>query len=74
MRVLVRLLMLQNAAHLLIILLQWNGVTSYFHVYSSSVIECENEDITNIHLTAEEPPWNPSTNKYSERETRMLNH
>ena len=27
-----------------------------------------------IHLTAEEPPWDPSTNKYSERETKMLGH
>ena len=27
-----------------------------------------------IHLTAELPPWDPSTVEYSERETQMLDH
>ena len=36
--------------------------------------EYENEDIPKIHLSAEEPPWDPSTVEYSERETWMLDH
>ena len=36
--------------------------------------EYEDEDIPKIHLTAEQPPWNPSTSEYSERETQMLDH
>ena len=43
-------------------------------MYSPSVAKYENDDILKIHLTAEEPPWDPSTNKYSERETQMANH
>ena len=57
-----------DAAHPLIILLQLSGVTSYFDVYSPSVAEYENVVIPKFHLTAEEPPWYPSTNEYSERE------
>ena len=57
-----------DAAHSLIILYQLSTVTSYFHVYSSSKVEYENKEIPKIHLTAEEPPWDPSTNEYSERE------
>ena len=45
-----------DAAHLLIILLQLSNVTSYFDVNSLSVAEYENDDIQQIHLTAEEPP------------------
>ena len=63
-----------NAACLLIILLQLIDVISYFDVYSLSIAELENEDISKIYLTAEKPPWNPSTNEYSERKTHMLNH
>ena len=58
-----------NATHPLIILLQPSGVTSYFDVYSSSITEYENEDIPKIHVTVEEPPLDPSTSEYSERET-----
>ena len=43
-------------------------------MYPPSEAEYENEDIPKIHLTAEEPPWDPSTNEYSERETQMLDH
>ena len=49
-------------------------MTDYFDVYSQSVKECENDEIPKIHLTAEDPPWDPSTNEYSERETQMLDH
>ena len=59
-------------AHLLIILLQLSGVTSYFDIYSLSIAEYENEDIPKIHLNAEETPWDQSTNKYSDRDTCML--
>ena len=41
------------------------------HVFSKYK-RTENKDITKIHLTAEEPPWDPSTNKCSERDTHML--
>ena len=58
-----------DAAHLLIILLQLIRVTSYFDVYSPSIAEFEKKDIPKIHFTAEEPPWDPSTNEYSEKET-----
>ena len=30
--------------------------------------------ISKIHLTAEDPPWDPSTSEYSERETQTLDH
>ena len=60
--------------HPLIILLQLNGVTIYFDVYFPSVAEYENDDIPKIHLTVEEPPWDPSMNEYSEKETQMIDH
>ena len=63
-----------NAAHPLIILLQLSNGASYFDVHSMSKAEYENEDIPKIHFTAEEPPWDPSTNEYSDREACMLNH
>ena len=63
-----------DAALLLIIPLQLSNLTSYFDVYSLSRAKYENEDIPKIHLTAEEPSWDPSTNEYSERETHMLDH
>ena len=47
---------------------------SYFDVYSLHIAKYENEDIPKIHLTAEVPPLDPSTNEYSERETHMLDH
>ena len=53
-----------DAAHLLIILLQLSSVKSYFDVYSPSKAEYENKDTPKIHLTAEEPLWDPSTNEY----------
>ena len=43
-------------------------------MYSPSITEYEDEDIPKIHLTAEEPPWDPSTSEYSEQETQMLDH
>ena len=46
---------------LLIILLKLSGVTSYFDVYSPSIAEYEDEEFSKFHLTAEEPPWDPST-------------
>ena len=58
-----------NATHSLIISLPFSRNTSYFDVYSPSVTEYENDNIPKIHLTAEEPPWDPSTNEYSERES-----
>ena len=63
-----------NATNPLIIPLQLNRVTIYFDVYTSSIAKYENEDIPEIHLTAEEPPWNQSTNEYSEIETHMFDH
>ena len=44
------------AAHLLIILLHVSWVSSYFDVYFQSISEYENEEISKIHITAEEPP------------------
>ena len=58
-----------DIAHPFIILLKLSGVTSYFDVYSPSITEYESEEIPKIHLTAEEPPWDPLTVEYSERET-----
>ena len=60
-----------NTAHPLIIPLQLSGVTSYFNVSSPSFPKYENDDFLKIYLTAEESPWDPSTNEYSERETQM---
>ena len=53
-----------DAAHPFIILIQ----------LSSVIAEYENDDITMIHLTLEEPPWDPSTNEYSKRETPVIDH
>ena len=58
-----------DTAHPLIIPLQLSSATSYFDVYSTSIADYENEDIPMIHLTAEEPPWDPLTSEYSEKET-----
>ena len=48
--------------------LHLSGVTSYFEVFSPSIADYEDEDIPKIHLTVEEPPWDPSTSEYSEQE------
>ena len=53
----------------LIIPIKLSSVTNYFDVYFPSIAEYEDEDIPNIHLTAEEPPWDPSTSENSEQET-----
>ena len=60
-----------DTTHLLIILLQLSGVTSYYDAYSLSVAEYENTGIPKIHVTAEENAWDKSTNENSERETQM---
>ena len=39
-----------------------------------NIAEYKDENIPKIHLTAEEPPLDPSTSKYSEQETQMLDH
>ena len=49
-------------------------MSCYFDVYSPCIAEYEDEDISNIHLTAEESPWDPLTNENSEEETHMLYH
>ena len=54
-------------------LLQLYGVTSNFNVYSPSIAKYDNK-IPMVHLTAEEPPWDPSTEEYSEHETQMTNY
>ena len=51
-------------SHPLIFLFQFSGVTNYFDLHSLNITEYKNEDIGKIHLTAKEPSWNPSTNKY----------
>ena len=63
-----------DATHPLIILFQLIGVASYFYIYSPSVAKYEKVDNPKIHLTAEEPPWDPSRNEYSGGETHMLDH
>ena len=55
-----------DAAHKFRILLQTSSLTSYFDVYSPRIAKCENENIPKIHLTVKEPPWDPSTEDYSE--------
>ena len=63
-----------NAAHSLIILLKLSSLTSYFDVYSQSIADYENEEISKIHLTAKEPSWDLSREEYLERETHVLDH
>ena len=58
-----------NAAHPLMISLQLQEITSYFDVHSQSITENDNEDIPKIHFTADKPPWDPSTEEYSERDS-----
>ena len=57
-----------HATNPLIILLKLSSITSYFDVYSPIIAEYEDEEIPKIHLTAEEPPWDPSTSENSEQE------
>ena len=59
-----------NVAHYWIIPVQLSG-TSYFDVYSSSAAEYENDDIQKIHLTAEEPPWDPSMKGMKSEKERL---
>ena len=56
-----------DAAHLLIILQKLSSIAIYFDMYSPSITEYEDEEIPKIHLTMEEPPWDPSTSEYSEQ-------
>ena len=63
-----------DVAHLLIIPLQSRVVTKNFDVNSLSIAEYENEDIPKIHLTAVEPPLDPTTKEYSERKSGMLDY
>ena len=63
-----------NTTHPLVILLQLSGVTSYFDLHSLSIAEYKNKKIPKIHLITEKPPWDPSTNEYSKRETWILDH
>ena len=65
----IQLIELFNVAHPLIIQQQLSGVTSYFDMPSLSIAGYENENIPKIHLTAEEPPWDPSKVKYPEHRT-----
>ena len=58
----------------LIIPLKLSSVTRYFDVFPPSIAELEDENFPQIYLTAEEPHWAPSTSKYSEQETQMLDH
>ena len=53
-----------DAAHQVVILLQLSSVTSFIDVYSLHIAEYENEDTPRIHLTAKEPPWDPSITEY----------
>ena len=63
-----------DTANPLIIPPQLSSVTRYFDVYTLSIAEYEDEDFPKIHLTAEEPPCDPSTKEYSEKETCVLDH
>ena len=38
---------------------------SYFDLFSLTTAKYANEEILNIHLTADEPTWDPSTSEYS---------
>ena len=49
-------------------------MTSYLDVCTMSIEEYANEDISKIHLTDDQTPWDPSTSEYSERKTQMLDH
>ena len=44
------------------------------HVHSPRIAEYEKELIPRIYFTVKEPPWDPSTDEYSERETHMMDH
>ena len=43
-------------------------------MYSTTTAEFENEDISKIHLTVEEPPCHLLTKEYSEYESCMSDH
>ena len=54
-----------SAVHLLVNPLQLSSMAGYFDVNSPMVTEYGKEVIPKINLTAEEPPWNQSTNEFS---------
>ena len=55
-----------NAAKSKIMPLQLSGVMICFGVYCQSVAEYEDKETPNIHLTAEELPWDSSMSEFSE--------
>ena len=61
----IQLFELFYVTHPLVINLQC-CLTKYFDIHSPSIAEYKNEDIPKIHLTVEEPPWDSSTEEYSE--------
>ena len=63
-----------DAVHPLDIHLLLHGVNKYYNVYLARNASCENKDIHNIHLTAQEPPWISSTDEFSVREAQMIDH
>ena len=63
-----------DATHPLVIQLLLSGVMTFVDVYFPSIVEYENEEVPKIHLTAEEPPWDPSTEEYLEQESCMSDH
>ena len=57
----------------MIIPLSLSGVTSYFPTRKPTRQEWENTDLSLcIELTAEDPEWDPHTNRFSEQEATML--
>ncbi len=56
----------------LFILLMLQGVTSYFSVQATTLSEYKSDVIPKLHLTAEDPMWDPISSSYSSNEDSML--
>jgi hypothetical protein len=64
----------ENLAHPLTILLQLEGVVSYFEFSKPTPEEYDDEDIPHYVLTAEGPDWDPYDVSFAQQEDGMLNY
>ena len=61
-----------NALHPLDTSLKLQGLTCYFNVRKSSMQEYVDGGYPKVHLTIEEPPLDPYSQDYTDREPHML--
>ena len=63
-----------DATHLIIIPLKLNGVPNYVEVRKPAQEDHEYLIIVKIEVTAETPPWDPSSSDYKQQKQSMINY